>query len=49
VDHSKFGLKPPYLFARLEDIDALITDRPPEKSLQQILQKNHQLLITPKH
>jgi DeoR family fructose operon transcriptional repressor len=49
VDHSKFGVKPPYLFARLQDIDVLITDHPPEKSLQQILQKNHQPLITPKH
>ncbi len=49
VDHSKFGVKPPYLFARLEDIDVLITNRPPEKSLQQSLQKNNKRLIVPKN
>jgi len=46
---GKIGIKPPYLFARPEDIDVLITDHPPEKSLQQSLQKNHKKLIVPKN
>lgn len=49
LDHSKFGVKPPYLFARLEDVAAMITDCPPEKAVQQALQKANQQLITPKH
>ena len=47
VDHSKFGIKPPYLFARPEDIDVLITNHSPGKSLQQTLQKNNKKLIVP--
>jgi DeoR family transcriptional regulator, fructose operon transcriptional repressor len=49
IDHSKFGVKPPYLFARPEDIDVLITNHPPDKSLQQSLQKNDKKLIVPKN
>ncbi len=49
VDHSKFDVKPPYLFARPEDIDMLITNRPPDKGLQQLLQKNNKKLVVPKN
>jgi DeoR family transcriptional regulator, fructose operon transcriptional repressor len=47
VDHSKFGVKSPYLFARTEDINTLITDRQPGIGLRQSLQKNHRKLIVP--
>jgi DeoR family fructose operon transcriptional repressor len=48
VDHSKFGVKPPYLFARLEDIDVLITNHWPGKDFQHSLQRNSKKLIVPK-
>jgi len=35
ADHTKLGLKSSYFFARLEDVDLLITDRPPEKQIRQ--------------
>src|ERR1700710_1430424 len=47
ADHSKFGIKPPYLFARPEDIDVLITNHLPEKSFRQSLQRNNKKLILP--
>ena len=48
VDHSKFGVKSPYLFARTGEINTLITDCQPAIGLQQLLQKNNQKLIAPK-
>ena len=48
LDHSKFGVKSPYLFARTGEIDMLITDRKPAIGLRQMLQKNNQKLIVPK-
>jgi DeoR/GlpR family transcriptional regulator of sugar metabolism len=33
------GLKSSYSFARLEDVDVLITDRPPGKKVRQTLRK----------
>ena len=39
ADHTKMGLKSSYFFARLEDVDLLITDRLPEKSVKQTLRK----------
>ena len=40
ADHTKMGLKSSYFFARLEDIDTLITDRPPEQKIRQSLQRS---------
>jgi DeoR/GlpR family transcriptional regulator of sugar metabolism len=48
VDHSKFGVKSPYLFARTAEISTLITDRQPAVGLRRLLQKNNQKLIVPK-
>jgi DeoR/GlpR family transcriptional regulator of sugar metabolism len=39
ADHTKMGLKSSYFFARLEDVDTLITDRPPEKKVRQTLRR----------
>jgi DeoR/GlpR family transcriptional regulator of sugar metabolism len=39
ADHSKMGLKSSYCFAKLEDIDTLITDRLPEKKVRQTLRR----------
>jgi DeoR/GlpR family transcriptional regulator of sugar metabolism len=47
LDHSKFGIKPPFLFARSEDIDMLITNRPPDKKFAAALKKNKTELIAP--
>jgi DeoR/GlpR family transcriptional regulator of sugar metabolism len=47
VDHSKVGVKSPYLFARTEKINTLITDRRPGIGLQQLLQKSGGTLIVP--
>lgn len=40
ADHTKIGLKSSYFFARLEDVDTLITDRPPEKKVRQTLRRS---------
>jgi DeoR family fructose operon transcriptional repressor len=39
ADHTKMGLKSSYFFAGLEDVDTLITDRPPEKKVRQTLRR----------
>jgi DeoR/GlpR family transcriptional regulator of sugar metabolism len=39
ADHTKIGLKSSYCFARLEDVDVLITDRPPGKKVLQTVRK----------
>lgn len=40
ADHTKMGLKSSYYFAKLEDVDTLITDRPPEKKVKQALKRS---------
>jgi DeoR family fructose operon transcriptional repressor len=47
ADHTKMGLKSSYFFARLEEIDLLITDRLPEKSVKQTLRKGGGKLMLP--
>jgi DeoR family fructose operon transcriptional repressor len=47
ADHTKMGLKSSYFFARLEEIDLLITDRLPEKSVKQTLRKGAGKLMLP--
>jgi DeoR/GlpR family transcriptional regulator of sugar metabolism len=39
ADHTKMGLKSSYFFAGLEEVDTLITDRPPEQQVRQTLRK----------
>jgi DeoR/GlpR family transcriptional regulator of sugar metabolism len=48
ADHTKMGLKSSYFFAKLEDVDTLITDHPPERNVKQALQKGGAKLILPK-
>jgi len=40
ADHTKIGLKSSYFFAGLEDVDMLVTDRPPENKIRQILRRS---------
>jgi len=47
ADHTKMGLKSSYLFARLADVDTLITDRPPEKRLRQKLKQAGTTVLLP--
>ena len=47
ADHAKIGLKSSYFFAKLENIDTLITDRPPGTKFKQALQKSGVKLLTP--
>jgi DeoR/GlpR family transcriptional regulator of sugar metabolism len=47
ADHTKMGLKSSYFFAKLEDVDTLITDRLPENKLKQALKKNVCELLLP--
>lgn len=47
ADHSKMGLKSSYFFAKLEDIDTLITDCLPERALKQALKKSGCKLLLP--
>jgi len=47
ADHTKMGLKSSYFFARLADIDILITDQPPEKKVKQVLQTSNCHLLIP--
>jgi len=47
ADHTKMGLKSSYFFARLEDVDTVITDRPLEKKVKQALQKRGCKLLVP--
>jgi DeoR/GlpR family transcriptional regulator of sugar metabolism len=48
ADHTKMGLKSSYFFAKLEDVDMLITDRAPEKKVRQILLRSGGKLLVPK-
>jgi DeoR family fructose operon transcriptional repressor len=47
ADHTKIGVKSSYFFAKLEDVDALITDRKPGNTVKQALQKGGAKLILP--
>ena len=47
ADHTKMGLKSSYFFARLRDVDVLITDRSPEKKVKQALQSSDCKLLVP--
>ena len=47
ADHTKMGLKSSYFFARLEDVDTVITNRPPGKPVTQALQKKGCKLLVP--
>ena len=47
ADHTKMGLKSSYFFARLADVDTLITDRPPEKKVKQALRRSDCKLLMP--
>lgn len=47
ADHTKMSLKSSYFFARLGDVDTLITDRPPEKKIKQVLQRGGGKLMVP--
>jgi DeoR/GlpR family transcriptional regulator of sugar metabolism len=47
ADHTKMGLRSSYFFARLADVDILITDRRPEKKMKQALRRsNCRLLVS---
>ena len=48
ADHTKMGLQSSYFFARLQDVDLLITDRPPERNIKRALQKGGGKLVVPK-
>jgi DeoR/GlpR family transcriptional regulator of sugar metabolism len=45
ADHTKTGVKSSYFFAKLEDINILITDRKPGAAVKHALQKNGGKLI----
>jgi DeoR family fructose operon transcriptional repressor len=47
ADHTKIGLKSSYFFARLEDVDILITGRPPGTKVKQSLQRSGGKLLVP--
>jgi DeoR/GlpR family transcriptional regulator of sugar metabolism len=47
ADHTKIGLKSSYFFAKLDDVDALITDRPPDKKVKRALQRGGGRLLAP--
>jgi DeoR/GlpR family transcriptional regulator of sugar metabolism len=47
ADHTKMGLKSSYFFARLQDVDTLITDRPPGTKVKQALQRSGGELLVP--
>jgi DeoR/GlpR family transcriptional regulator of sugar metabolism len=47
ADHTKMGLKSSYFFAKLEEVDILITDRQPEKNVKQVLQKSAGKVMVP--
>jgi DeoR family transcriptional regulator of aga operon len=47
ADSTKMGLKSSYFFAGLEDIDTLITERPPEKKVKRALQGSGGKLLLP--
>jgi len=47
ADHTKIGLKSSYFFARLADVDTLITDRLPEKKFRQALESSGCKLLVP--
>jgi DeoR/GlpR family transcriptional regulator of sugar metabolism len=47
ADHTKTGVKSSYFFARLADVDTLITDRNPTKAVRQVIGKNDGKLILP--
>lgn len=48
ADHTKMGLQSSYFFARLWDVDTLITDRPLEPKIKRALQKGGGRLVVPK-
>ena len=45
ADHTKMGLQSSYLFAKLDDVDILITDRLPEKKVRQALRRGGGRLV----
>jgi DeoR/GlpR family transcriptional regulator of sugar metabolism len=45
ADHTKMGLQSSYLFAKLDDVDTLITDRLPEKKVRQALRRGGGRLV----
>ncbi len=47
ADSTKMGLKSSYFFASLEDIDTLITERPPGKQVKRALQGSGGKLLLP--
>jgi DeoR/GlpR family transcriptional regulator of sugar metabolism len=47
ADHTKMGLKSSYFFARLADVDIMVTDRPPEKGMKQALRSSNCRLLVP--
>jgi len=47
ADHTKMGVKSSYFFAKLMDMDALITDGKPANAVKQALQKGGAKLILP--
>ncbi|HLZ53280.1 MAG TPA: DeoR/GlpR family DNA-binding transcription regulator [Verrucomicrobiae bacterium] len=47
ADSTKMGLKSSYFFASLEDIDTLITERPPGKKVKRALQGSGGKLLLP--
>ena len=47
ADHTKMGLMSSYFFARLADVDILVTDRPPEQGMKQALRRSHCGLLVP--
>jgi DeoR/GlpR family transcriptional regulator of sugar metabolism len=48
ADHTKIGVKSSYFFARLKDVDTLITNRRPEKTVKQTLKKSGGKVVLPK-
>jgi len=49
ADHTKIGLKSSYFFARLADVDVLITNQPPRRQMKQALaQSGAELLVAGK-
>jgi len=47
ADHTKLGLKSSYFFARLADVDMVITDCPPDKRFKQALKQCGVELLVP--
>lgn len=47
ADHSKLGMKSSYFFARLEDLDTVITDCEPATAVKRALEKGGTKLIQP--